>query len=101
MIRFLIHTRFWTDIANSENKLFRALEDGAVLGTLLGKIDSKSQIPAVTEVYDRIRRERISKIREETFRQQKEFHLADGELQIGRDRELVMSFDAQDGDSIW
>ena len=81
--------------------LFRALEDGAVLETLLGKIESKSQIPVVTRLYEKIRKERILRIREETFRQQKEFHLGDGELQRSRDKQLAMSFNPQESDDPW
>ena len=80
---------------------YSALEDGASLGTLLGKIGSKSQIPAAIGVYEKLRKDRLLKIREETFKQQEEFHLPDGELQQSRDRQLAISFDAQDGDGPW
>lgn len=76
--------------------LLRALEDGATLGTLLSRIYSKLQIPAVTSLYEKKRKERTKKIREETFKQQEEHHLAAGELQEGRDRHLARSFDHQD-----
>ncbi|MCJ1475949.1 hypothetical protein MMC13_004613 [Lambiella insularis] len=78
-----------------------ALEDGASIGTLLGKIDSKSQIPEMTRIYQEIRKERVLRFREETFRHQEEFHLADGDLQETRDKQLAMSFEAQDGDRLW
>ncbi|MCJ1286663.1 hypothetical protein MMC26_006009 [Xylographa opegraphella] len=78
-----------------------ALEDSASIGTLLGKIDSKSQVPEVTRIYQETRKERVLRIREETFRHQEEFHLADGELQETRDRQLAMSFEAQDGEGLW
>ena len=80
---------------------YRAFEDGATLGALLGKIESKSQIPAVTKLYEKIRKERILRIRDETFRQQEEFHLPDGESQKSRDRHLAMSFNIQDSDEPW
>ena len=74
----------------------RALEDGAILGTLLGKIDTKLQIPVVTALYEKLRKERTDRIRDETFRQQKEHHLTDGEEQEARDKYLAGSFDVQD-----
>jgi len=79
----------------------RALEDGATLGALLGKIESKSQIPVVAELYETIRKARTFKIREETFKQQAEFHLPDGVSQEDRDRLLAMSFDARSKDNPW
>ena len=73
-----------------------ALEDGAMLGTLLGRIASKLQIPEVTALYEKLRKERTDKIRDETFKQQEEHHLADGKLQEARDKHLARSFDVQD-----
>ena len=67
----------------------------------MGKIESKSHIPAVTELYGKIRKKRVLKIREETFKQQKEFHLPDGDLQMSRDRDLAMSFNAQSANNSW
>ena len=78
-----------------------ALEDGATLGTLLGKITTKSQIAAVVDVYERLRKERVLKIRAETFNHQEEFHLPDGDLQEARDRSLARSFDADDKENLW
>jgi len=96
-----LHVHCGNEIAYSRTLSLRALEDGATLGTLLGKIDSKSQIPAVIELYEKIRKERIFKIREETFRQQEEFHLHDGELQESRDKHLAISFDHEDEANLW
>ena len=79
----------------------RALEDGASLGALLGKIQSKAELPAAIKLHESIRRDRVLKIREETFRHQAEFHLADGELQVARDRLLAKSFDHQNGEEPW
>ena len=86
---------------SSVDYLLRALEDGASLGSLLGKIESKSQIPRMIRIYEEIRKERILAIREETFRQQEEFHLPDGGQQVVRDIELAMSFADQGGDDLW
>ncbi len=71
------------------------------LGSLFGNIQDKSQIPTAIELYERIRKKRILKIREETFKQQEEFHLPDGESQESRDRFLATSFDAQDENNPW
>ena len=78
-----------------------AFEDGATLGALLGKLKSKSQIPQMMQVYDSIRKERIQKIRAETFRHQEELHLPDGELQESRDRLLARSFETLDQVNPW
>lgn len=78
-----------------------ALEDGATLGALLGRIESKLQIPVVADLYETIRKARIFKIREETFKQQAEFHLPDGDSQVDRDRLLAMSFDARTDEKPW
>lgn len=79
----------------------RALEDGASLGVMLGKIETKSQIPAAIGLYENLRKDRILKIREETFRQQVESHLIDGPSQVSRDKQLATSFDSEDGDDHW
>lgn len=78
-----------------------AFEDGAILGALLGKMQSKSQLPELMQFYEEIRKERILKIRAETFRHQTEIHLPDGDFQMSRDRLLAKSFDSNDGDNLW
>lgn len=64
-------------------------------------MESKAQIPEMMQCYERIRKERILKIREETFKQQEELHLADGESQRVRDEMLAKSFNTQDSDNLW
>ena len=98
MVRVALH-KYYNGIAYLE--IFSALEDGASLGALLGKVQTKSQIPIATSLYEKIRKERIVKIREETFKQQEEFHLADGAQQESRDTLLAGSFDAQDEGNFW
>ena len=78
-----------------------AFEDGATLGALLGKLKSKSQIPAMMRAYDSIRKERTLEIRAETFRHQEELHLPDGEMQESRDRLLQRSFETMDPKDEW
>jgi salicylate hydroxylase len=46
-----------------------SLEDGAVLGSLLGHVRNKSQVPAALELYQKIRKERGEAIVRETFKQ--------------------------------
>ena len=70
-----------------------SLEDGAVLGYLLGKVDEgrkKEQLPRVAELYQNLRKERGELIAKETFKQREDFHLPDGERQEKRD-ELMLS----------
>ncbi len=78
-----------------------ALEDGATVGALLGRAKSREEIPSVMRMYERIRKNRIGKIREETFRHQEEFHLPDGEMQRSRDLLLAGSFRTGGGDNSW
>ncbi|KAK3378379.1 hypothetical protein B0H63DRAFT_246078 [Podospora didyma] len=70
-----------------------SLEDGAVLGSLLGRVAAPKrgeQLPRVSEMYQRLRMERGTKIQLETFRQRDDSHLPDGEKQRQRD-ELMLS----------
>jgi salicylate hydroxylase len=46
-----------------------SLEDGAVLGGLLGHMKSKSQLPAILRLYETLRKERGEAIVRETFKQ--------------------------------
>ena len=78
-----------------------ALEDGATLGALLGRVKAKEQIPSVVRIYESIRKNRIGKVRAETFKHQEEFHLPDGEMQRARDLLLAGSFVTEGGDNSW
>lgn len=88
-------------MCSPETISLRALEDGASLGALLGKIRSKAELPAAIKLHESMRRDRILKIREETFKHQTEFHLPDGKLQAARDRQLGESFKHQNGEKTW
>lgn len=46
-----------------------ALEDGAVLGLLLGKINTKDQLPQALRLYEKLRKARGDAIARETFKQ--------------------------------
>jgi salicylate hydroxylase len=70
-----------------------SLEDGAVLGSLLGRVRKSEmgrQLPCVSRLYQKLRMERGRKIQLETFRQRDDSHMEDGEAQEKRDA-LMMS----------
>ncbi|KAK5168699.1 uncharacterized protein LTR77_006008 [Saxophila tyrrhenica] len=67
-----------------------AIEDGAVLGLLLGYIQKKEHIPQALHMYERLRKTRGEAIVRETFAQRKAFHMQDGPEQVSRD-ELFLS----------
>lgn len=46
-----------------------AIEDGAVLGLLLGAIKSRDQLPEALKLYEKLRKHRADAIARETFRQ--------------------------------
>ena len=46
-----------------------AIEDGAVLGLLLGHLKTKEQIPKALKMYERLRKSRGDAIARETFKQ--------------------------------
>lgn len=46
-----------------------AVEDGAVLGLLLGRIRSKEQVPQALDMYEKLRKSRGEAIVRETFKQ--------------------------------
>lgn len=62
-----------------------SLEDGAVLGGLLGHLRHKSQLPQILKLYESLRKNRGEAIVRETFKQRHDFHLPDGEQQEKRD----------------
>ncbi|KAI1484629.1 FAD binding domain-containing protein [Biscogniauxia mediterranea] len=63
-----------------------AIEDGAVLGHLLGHIKAKSQLPKALKMYETLRKARGEAIVRETFKQRESFHMPDGPEQEARDR---------------
>ncbi|KAG8412660.1 hypothetical protein J3458_013101 [Metarhizium acridum] len=63
-----------------------AIEDGAVLGQLLGHIKSRDQLPQALEMYQELRKARGEAIVQETFKQRKAFHMPDGPEQEARDK---------------
>ncbi|KAL3476842.1 FAD binding domain protein [Aspergillus californicus] len=67
-----------------------SLEDGAVLGGLLGHMKSKTQLPQILRLYESLRKSRGEAIVRETFKQRHDFHMFDGPEQEKRD-ELFLS----------
>ncbi|KAF7719711.1 Aromatic-ring hydroxylase-like protein [Penicillium ucsense] len=63
-----------------------SLEDGAVLGLLLGRMSNKSQLPRILRLYESLRKSRGESIVRETFKQRHDFHMVDGEEQVKRDQ---------------
>ncbi|KAH6854342.1 hypothetical protein B0I37DRAFT_388412 [Chaetomium sp. MPI-CAGE-AT-0009] len=69
-----------------------SLEDGAVLGSLLGRVrrsEMARQLPSVSVLYQKLRIERGRKIQLETFKQRDDSHMEDGEAQEKRDALMV------------
>ncbi|KAE8150824.1 FAD binding domain protein [Aspergillus avenaceus] len=62
-----------------------SLEDGAVLGGLLGYMKTKSQLPEILRLYESMRKSRGEAIVKETFKQRNDFHMCDGPEQERRD----------------
>jgi salicylate hydroxylase len=72
-----------------------ALEDGAVLGALFGKVKFETkaeQLPKMTALYQKLRKERNERMVRETFKQRDDFHLEDGERQEQRDALMISCF---------
>jgi 2-polyprenyl-6-methoxyphenol hydroxylase-like FAD-dependent oxidoreductase len=65
-----------------------SVEDGAVLGGLLGKIRSRRDIPRVLALYEQLRRPRTSAVVLGSTKQREVFHMRDGPLQ--EERDMVM-----------
>ncbi|GKZ28618.1 hypothetical protein AbraIFM66950_010300 [Aspergillus brasiliensis] len=63
-----------------------SLEDGAVLGGLLGHLKQKSDLPAILRLYEKLRKSRGEAIVRETFKQRNDFHMPDGPEQEKRDQ---------------
>ncbi|KXX76516.1 3-hydroxybenzoate 6-hydroxylase [Madurella mycetomatis] len=65
-----------------------SLEDGAVLGSLLGRVKKSEkgrQLPCVSKLYQELRQDRGWRIQLETFKQRDDSHMGDGERQERRD----------------
>ncbi|RDL32004.1 uncharacterized protein BP5553_09406 [Venustampulla echinocandica] len=72
-----------------------SLEDGAVIGLLLGKISKdkkEEQLPRLAEMYQALRKQRGEDIQKESFKQREDFHMEDGERQRIRDQVFERNF---------
>ncbi|KPI39218.1 3-hydroxybenzoate 6-hydroxylase [Cyphellophora attinorum] len=63
-----------------------AVEDGAVLGLLLGHINSKHELSKALGMYQQLRKTRGDAIVRETFKQREAFHMRCGPAQEARDQ---------------
>jgi len=63
-----------------------SLEDGAVLGTLLGCMKTKRHLAPALKMYEQLRKARGEAIVKETFKQRHDFHMMDGPEQEARDK---------------
>ncbi|KAJ6026877.1 hypothetical protein N7460_011694 [Penicillium canescens] len=63
-----------------------ALEDGAALGILLSKVQSREQLPRVLETYQNLRAPRSTALQKWSLKQRHVNHLPDGREQEERDR---------------
>jgi salicylate hydroxylase len=66
-----------------------AVEDGAVLGGLLGKLQRREQLGDVLKIYEALRKARTERVVQGSTHQQDIFHLEDGEKQRERDAVLL------------
>ncbi|CZR47941.1 uncharacterized protein FPRO_13608 [Fusarium proliferatum ET1] len=73
-----------------------AVEDGAVLGLILGHVKSKQQLPKALSMYERLRKSRGEAIVRETFKQRESFHMPDGPAQEARDETFLSQLGAEE-----
>ena len=66
-----------------------SIEDGAVLGWLLGRCRDKRDLRAMARMYEAVRKERGETMARETFGQRDTWHMEDGEEQEKRDEILI------------
>jgi len=73
-----------------------SIEDGAVLGLLLGQMKSKSQLSRTLKTYEALRKKRGEAIVRETFRQRQDFHMPNGPEQEARDKLFLSRLGKED-----
>ena len=66
-----------------------AVEDAAVLSTLLSHIEDKAQVPQILTMYESLRKDRTTRVVQTSIGQRDIFHMVDGEAQAERDRRLL------------
>ncbi|KAL6714819.1 hypothetical protein ACLMJK_007079 [Lecanora helva] len=67
----------------------QAVEDGAVLGALMSRIEDRSQISDIITIYERLRKDRTTRVVKGSTALRDIFHMVDGERQQERDRQLT------------
>jgi salicylate hydroxylase len=67
----------------------QAVEDGAVLGSLLSRATDESQLPDVLNMYEALRKSRTTRIVKGSTAMRDVFHLHDGPRQQERNRQLL------------
>lgn len=72
-----------------------SLEDGAVLGYVLGAVKRKDQLPQALALFQRLRKKRGEAIVRETFAQRKDFHMLNGAEQQARDDLMLSQLDKE------
>lgn len=66
-----------------------AIEDGAVLGLLMGRLTMPSQLPDILVIYEALRKSRSTTVVKASSDNQGIFHMRDGDRQRERDRQLL------------
>lgn len=66
-----------------------AVEDGAVLGGLLERLEDRAQLKGLLAAYESLRKKRTTRIVLESTHQRDVFHLPNGPVQEARDLELL------------
>ena len=67
----------------------QAVEDGAVLGALLDRIEKPSQISDIVTIYEKLRKDRTTRVVKGSTALRDIFHMVDGPRQQERDRQLT------------
>ena len=78
-----------TNVKISAQGAAMAVEDGAVLGALFAHITHRSQLRDLLLIYENIRKARTTIIVKASTQAQMINHCPDGDIQAGRDRQLM------------
>ena len=66
----------------------QAVEDGAVLGALMERLENPAQIPDILAIYERLRKHRTTRVVRGSTLSRDIFHMEDSDRQRERDRQL-------------
>lgn len=78
-----------------------AVEDGAVLGRLLAKVDDKEELPAILKMYEGLRKQRTTTVVKRSTFYQEIFHCHDGPLQEIRDEMFAQNPQQEGNPNQW